>query len=100
CDGWSIGLITEELGAVYEAFHDGLPCPLDPLPIQYADFAIWQKQWIEGGGVDKERTFWRRQLREAPDLEFPTDRPRAPASTFKADIVSKVLPRALTDALQ
>ena len=61
-DGWSLGVFFRELGALYEAFSKGEPSPLDPLPIQYADYAIWQRQWLQGEVLDRELAYWKKQL--------------------------------------
>ena len=76
-DGWSNGILIRELKALYQAFRAGRPSPLPPLPLQYADFAAWQRGWLQGEVLDKQLTFWKEQLAGAPShLEMPTDRPR------------------------
>jgi amino acid adenylation domain-containing protein len=76
-DGWSKEVLYRELKALYAAFLEGRPSPLAELPVQYADFAIWQRQWFEGERLEKHLAFWRRQLAGAPPLlELPRDRPR------------------------
>ena len=61
-DGWSIGVLFRELGVLYEAFSKGQASPLAPLPIQYPDFAVWQRQWLQGEALDRELEYWREQL--------------------------------------
>jgi amino acid adenylation domain-containing protein len=81
-DGWSTGVLIHELVSLYSAFTSGQPSPLLPLPIQYADFAVWQRQWLAGKRLESERAFWREQLSGAPaSLDLPTDKPRSAART-------------------
>jgi amino acid adenylation domain-containing protein len=83
-DGWSIGVFIREIGQLYEAFEKGLSSPLSPLPIQYVDFAHWQRQWLTGEVLEKQVKYWEQQLSGIPALlELPTDRPRPPVQTFK-----------------
>jgi amino acid adenylation domain-containing protein len=83
-DGWSIGIFIRELVILYEAFSKGAPSPLPELPIQYADFAHWQRQWLQGEVLETQLNYWKQQLAAAPPLlELPTDRPRPPVETFR-----------------
>ncbi|MGD2115490.1 MAG: amino acid adenylation domain-containing protein, partial [Acidobacteriota bacterium] len=80
-DGWSMGILMRELGALYRAFSSdggaGAPSPLPELPVQYADFAVWQRSWLHGAVLEREIAYWREQLAGLPPvLELPTDRPR------------------------
>ncbi len=75
-DGWSVGVLVREIGALYDAFVAGRPSPLPPLPIQYADYAIWQRAWLAGGELDRQLAYWRERLCGAAPLELPLDRPR------------------------
>jgi amino acid adenylation domain-containing protein len=76
-DGWSLGVLFREVSALYGAFVDGKPSPLPPLPVQYADFAAWQRRHLAGDALGKELAWWRERLAGAPSvLELPTDRPR------------------------
>jgi pristinamycin I synthase-3/4 len=78
-DGWSRGVFTRELSALYGAVAAGLPSPLPPLPVQYADFAVWQRRWLAGGTMERQLAWWRERLAGAPPLlEIPVDRPRRP----------------------
>ncbi|HLM54865.1 MAG TPA: amino acid adenylation domain-containing protein, partial [Pyrinomonadaceae bacterium] len=65
-DGWSLNILVRELGALYAAYSEGLPDPLPPLPVQYADYAVWQRRWLQGEVLERELDYWRRQLRGAP----------------------------------
>ena len=78
-DGWSMGVFVRELAALYEAYVAGRPSPLQELPIQYADFAVWQREWFQGEVLEGQLSYWRQQLAGSPPLlELPTDRPRPP----------------------
>ncbi len=81
-DGWSTGVLQRELGALYAGFRSGLGDPLPPLPLQYADFAVWQRERLSGAALERQVAFWRRTLAGAPPaLELPTDRPRPPVES-------------------
>nr|AWI62629.1 nonribosomal peptide synthetase [Cystobacter sp.] len=82
-DGWSMGVIVRELVALYAALSAGLPPALLELPIQYADFAVWQRQWLAGERLHEQETYWLERLRNAPALTLPTDRPRPPVQSFR-----------------
>jgi amino acid adenylation domain-containing protein/non-ribosomal peptide synthase protein (TIGR01720 family) len=83
-DGWSMGLLVREVTALYEAFVEGRPSPLGSLPIQYADFAVWQREWLQGEALDEQLDYWKRQLANAPQLlELPTDRPRPAVQSYR-----------------
>lgn len=75
-DAWSIGVLVREVSELYRAFSSGRPSPLPALPIQYADFAHWQRQWMDGEVLESHLDYWRRRLSGAPVLDLPTDRPR------------------------
>lgn len=100
-DAWSKGVLLRELAILYEAFSIGKPSPLPELPIQYADFAVWQQQWLQGEVLETQLTYWRQQLEGSPPLlELPTDRTRPPVQTFRGATQSFILPKALTEALK
>ena len=84
-DGWSTGIIWRELSAAYNAFHRGkVSVGLEPLPIQYADFATWQRRWLAAGAMSEQMNFWRRHLEGSRAVwDFPTDffRPAVPSGT-------------------
>ncbi|MFI0484310.1 amino acid adenylation domain-containing protein [Actinomadura sp. 9N215] len=77
-DEWSTGLFTRELSALYEAFRHGRPSPLEAVPVQYADYAAWQRAWLSGERLDRQLDYWRTQLADLPALDLPIDRPRRP----------------------
>jgi len=100
-DAWSEGVFNRELTELYAAHRAGRADPFTPLAVQYADFALWQRRWLEGGALDEGVAYWTRQLSGAPErLALPMDRPRPPAQTFVADKHQAVLPAARTDALK
>ncbi len=99
-DGWSIGVLTKELGALYDAYCRGLDSPLPELALQCGDFAVWQEQWLQSQDLNDQIDYWTRRLANLPLLEIPPDRPRGPVQTFKGDIESILLPRKLTDGLE
>jgi len=82
-DGWSLTVFFKELTAIYAAFREKKPSPLPELPIQYADFALWQRQWLQGPVLEKQLAYWKRQLADLPALRLPTDRPRPATPSFK-----------------
>ncbi|MBD2776522.1 non-ribosomal peptide synthetase [Iningainema tapete] len=100
-DGWSFSILTQELATLYEAFCQGKPSPLPELPIQYADFAQWQRQWLQGQVLESQLQFWKKHLGISPPvLKLPSDRPRPPVRTFESAGQSVVLSKKLTDALK
>lgn len=83
-DGWSIEIFLAELSALYEAFSANEPSPLPDLPLQYADFAVWQREWITGGVLDEQLAYWKKQLSgDLPMLDVPTDHPRPQRMTYR-----------------
>ncbi|WP_161795309.1 condensation domain-containing protein, partial [Xanthomonas sp. GPE 39] len=100
-DGWSIGILIRELGALYTAFVQGQPDPLPPLPIQYADYSLWQRRWLDGPLLQRQLAFWRAHLHGAPALlELPTDHPRPPLQDYRGDSVEFAIDGELTAALR
>jgi amino acid adenylation domain-containing protein len=100
CDGWSMPVFFAELGALYEAFARGAPSPLPELPIQYADFAAWQRGWLRGEVLERQVGYWRRQLRGLPALELPGDRPRPPVPSYRGARRHFFIPAAVAARLQ
>lgn len=99
-DGWSWGVLCQELAAFYESFTEGGRAPLAELPIQYADYAVWQRQWMRGPVLEKQLGYWKKQLAGMPDgIELPTDRPRPAAPTFQGRWESLDLPARLNEQL-
>jgi thioesterase domain-containing protein len=98
-DGWSIGLFAEELTALYDSGIDATEPRLSELPVQYADYAIWQRQRIDSGALDGQLAYWRDNLARASKLSLPTDFPRGSAQLFESEIRSILLDRELTGSL-
>ncbi|MBV9927461.1 MAG: amino acid adenylation domain-containing protein [Acidobacteria bacterium] len=83
-DGWSVGIFVREVAALYRAYAEGAGSPLPELPIQYADFAAWQREWLRGEVLEEQLGYWKRHLGGGlPVLDLPTDRPRPPVQTFR-----------------
>ncbi|MGK4329265.1 amino acid adenylation domain-containing protein [Lonsdalea quercina] len=100
-DGWSVGILMRELGTLYSALSQGQPDPLPPLPIQYGDYAAWQRQHLQGERMQEQQRYWVEQLRGAPDnLMLPTDRPRPPLQSFAGAYKTLTLDADLTQALK
>ena len=102
-DGWSTGIFIKELTALYPYFskHSQGPYPLPDLPIQYVDFAHWQRQWLQGPVLEKQAAYWEQQLGgRLPLLHLPTDHPRPPVQSFQGATYSAKLPEPLTPALR
>ncbi|MET0395681.1 MAG: amino acid adenylation domain-containing protein, partial [Longimicrobiaceae bacterium] len=100
-DGWSTEIMVRELSALYGAFGRGDPSPLPELPVQYADFAVWQREWLGGEVLEAQLAFWREQLRGAPPLlEIPTDRPRSAGQGAQAGRHDFALSAAATAGLR
>jgi amino acid adenylation domain-containing protein len=100
-DGWSVGIFVRELAAAYEAFAFGRPLALPELPIQYADFAAWQRGWLSGTVLEKQLLYWKQALAGVPALlELPTDRPRPAIQTFRGQKTEVRFERELLAALR
>jgi amino acid adenylation domain-containing protein len=100
-DGWSMSIFWQELAAAYSAQVTGRALDLPALPIQYADYALWQRQWLQGDVLDAQLAFWRQQLADAPALlELPTDFPRPPIQSGRGAAQPFTLSAALTRALR
>jgi amino acid adenylation domain-containing protein/thioester reductase-like protein len=100
-DEWSIDIFIHEWGALYKAFSIGQPSPLPSLPIQYVDFAHWQRQWLTEEVLEQQANYWKQQLAGAPALlSLPTDHPRPPVQRFQGRTLSFVLKQELTAQLK
>jgi len=109
CDGWSAEVFVREMVALYSAFADGQSpapranragSPLSELPIQYADFAHWQQEWLRGEASQKHLAYWREQLAELPTLELPTDRPRPSVQSFQGALHPFTIPARVGEQLK
>ncbi len=99
-DGWSMGVFFQELATLYQAFSNGKPSPLPPLPIQYVDFAYWQNQRLKGPVYEKLKDYWRKQLSDMPQLDLLTDYPRPETMDFQGQNYHLALPLSLSNELK
>jgi len=100
-DGWSMGVLIKEVAALYNAYSQGQQSPLAELPVQYADYAVWQRAWLQGDALENQLEYWRHQLAGAPPvLELPTDRPRPAVQTFRGASQRFVFPKELSERLK
>ncbi|BAY15305.1 AMP-dependent synthetase and ligase [Anabaenopsis circularis NIES-21] len=100
-DGWSVGVLIQELATVYQAFIEGKAFPLAELPIQYADFAYWQRQWLQQEVLKTQLNYWLQQLNNIPALlQLPTDRPRPSVQSFMGKKHTLTLPQHLSAAVK
>src|SRR2546423_2305205 len=100
-DGHSRSVLYRDLTQLYQAFAKGLPSPLPPLPIQYADYAVWHRSWLDSGVADAQLEYWRHKLAHAPSrLELPTDLPRPPVRSWVGDNLRMVLDTPTREALR
>ena len=99
-DGWSVGVLINEVATLYNAYSRGDESPLAELPVQYKDFAVWQRGWLQGEELERQLDYWRGHLGgELPVLELPTDRPRPAAPTYRGAQLLFHLPPELTAEL-
>ncbi|WP_420126423.1 amino acid adenylation domain-containing protein [Longimicrobium sp.] len=100
-DGWSLGVLLREMWALYEAFREGRASPLSALPVQYADYAAWQREQLAGEALDRQLAYWRERLSGAPELlELPADHPRPAVQTYRGATVPVELSAELLERLQ
>ncbi|HEX2269376.1 MAG TPA: amino acid adenylation domain-containing protein [Pyrinomonadaceae bacterium] len=99
-DGWSQGVMVREVGKLYQAFSEGKESPLEELPVQYADFAHWRRNWLAGDVLDQQLAYWRKQLTgDLPVLDLPTDYPRPEVQSFRGATLTTILPPGLSKSL-
>ncbi|MGE8058458.1 amino acid adenylation domain-containing protein [Pseudomonas sp. NPDC089547] len=100
-DGWSLGVLVRELGELYQAFSTHQPDPLPALPVQYLDYALWQRRWLSGAALQQQADYWAAQLRDAPALlSLPWDRPRPERQQYAGDSVALRLDPRLSGELK
>jgi len=99
-DAWSTGVLIEEVSVLYDAFSAGQPSPLPELPIQYADYSVWQRQCLEGGLLEPQLAYWKQQLAETSVLKLPTDLPRPISQNQHGATCSFVMDANLTQGLK
>ena len=99
-DGWSMGVLISEFGRLYQAFANGEPSPLPALPVQYVDYASWQRQWLQNDVLDKQLNYWKAQLADLPSVHnLPLDRPRGKSQSFLGANHTSVIPLDETQKL-
>ncbi len=100
-DGWAIGVLIHEIATLYQAFSHGKASPLSEVSIQYADFAVWQRQWLQGERLETQLAYWQKQLGgKLPVLELPSNHPRSHIQTFSGARETLVLPKTLSEKLK
>ncbi len=100
-DGWSVSVLVSELSSHYAAAAAGRPFALPELPIQYPDYTLWQRGWLEGARLEEQLAWWKAKLAGAPSsIDLPIDRPRPPVQTFNGSSVTLQIPQPLTAALR
>ncbi|MEM9599365.1 MAG: condensation domain-containing protein, partial [Acidobacteriota bacterium] len=100
CDGWSWGVLRSELEALYLAFANHLPSPLPKAEVQYADFAAWQRSWLDGAELERQMAFWHRSLGGSEPLDLGTDRPRPAVMSHRGGRLTFALSEDLSDGLR
>jgi len=99
-DGWSMDVLRREVPALYAAFHAGHPSPLPELAVRYTDYTMWQREQAQGGILERQLAYWKRQLAGAPELlELPADHPRPPATSYRGSLVPVSFPAGLLEGL-
>jgi amino acid adenylation domain-containing protein len=99
-DAWSMGIFIQELATLYQAFCTGKPSPLPELSVQYADFASWQRQWLQGEVLETQLAYWKKQLGgNLSVLNLPTDRPRSAVQTFRGAVHKFTIPKAIAEEM-
>jgi acyl carrier protein len=100
-DGWSTGVMIREFSRIYESYVSGRQSPLEELEVQYADYAVWQREWLQGEALEEHLKYWRRQLAMAPVLRFRTDQEQPPGMTGQlAAKAPFIIPVELTEAVK
>jgi amino acid adenylation domain-containing protein len=100
-DGWSVGVLVREAASLYEAYAAGKESPLEELPVQYADYAVWQRDWLRGDVLENQLQYWRNLLGDLPTaIELPADYARPPVQSFRGDIINFSLTPELTARLK
>jgi len=99
-DGWSVGIFIRELAAFYEAFTRGASAAMRELPIQYADYAQWQRNWLAGETLQEHLEYWKQQLQDLPPTELPADRPRPEVRALRGQQLTRTIPPETIDRLK
>ena len=98
-DGWSMGVFIQEMALLYDAFRQDRTSPLSQLSIQYADYSLWQREWLSGDRLDRQLRYWKTRLDGVPVLELPTDYPRPPVHSYDGRNLHFSLSKELTSGL-
>ncbi|MBN9232097.1 MAG: AMP-binding protein, partial [Legionella sp.] len=99
-DDWSMGIFCKELNAFYEIYSENKALSLAPLPVQYMDYSVWQRSWLQGEILEKQLSYWKAQLREVSRLELPADYSRPKELSYQGGFVRRKLPKKLLNQLQ
>ena len=99
-DGWSLGIIVREISSLYASIDGGAPSSLEDLPIQYADYSMWQREWLATGVLERELEYWKKQLGGIAPLELPTDHPRPSIQNYRGKTIHFQVPPVLTQQLR
>ncbi len=99
-DGWAVGLLAKEIGDIYNAYVKGLPSPLPEPEMQYSDYAVWQRELLQGDSIQEQNQYWLEKFRSHTPFEVMPDKPRPALQSTNGDVVSVQLPRSITDAIQ
>src|SRR5262249_34534398 len=99
-DGWSLGVFVREFCALYHAFRSGIQSSLPALLLQYADYAVWQRKWLQGEVLDRQLAYWKQRLVGLPALALPTDGPRPGVQRFRGAAQSFALSPQVRDSVQ
>ena len=99
-DGWSVGVLIREMTALYEAYSRGEESPLAELEMQYADYAIWQREWLRGEVLEEQMRYWREELKGLEPLEMPTDRARPAVPSHRGGVIPFIIPAEMTRELK
>jgi acyl carrier protein len=98
-DGWSMGVFLKEVNALYEAYAHGQPSPLPPLPVQYGDVSVWQREYLQGERYEQLVSYWQKQLEGSPVTEWPTDKPRPAVFSYRGAHESFSVPRQIAERI-
>ncbi|HZO71114.1 MAG TPA: amino acid adenylation domain-containing protein [Ktedonobacteraceae bacterium] len=100
CDGWSMSVLFREIGTLYSAFSGGNASELLELPLHYADYALWQREWLTSERLQEQLRYWKRQLADLPQLTLPTDHPRPALQRFRGRNLNVTFPQELVESLR
>ena len=99
-DDWSMDIFCKELNSLYKAYSENKPLSLPSLPVQYMDYSVWQRDWLQGEVLEKQLNYWQEQLRDVPRLELPADYPRPKELSYQGGFINRKLSKELLDQLQ